>query len=81
MTKTKFLESWKRQSDTRVIADDKRIYVAQYFKYLGSLKSADGNVSRHYRSLVGMTKELEGREIETTGKKKLLCTQRARWYG
>ena len=43
---TKRLKIGKIQSDAGVIEDDKQMEV-EHFKYLGSLKSADGNCSRH----------------------------------
>ena len=44
--KTKLLKIGKMQSDARVIVDDEQIEAVEYFNYLGSLKSADGNCSK-----------------------------------
>ena len=40
---TKLLDIWKIQSDAGVIVDDEQMKVVEHFKYLGSLKSPDGN--------------------------------------
>ena len=45
--KTKFLKIGKMQCDAGVSVDDEEIEVVEHFKYLVSLKSADGNCSRH----------------------------------
>ena len=37
--------------------DDDQIEVVEHFKYLGSLKSADGNCSKDTRSRIGMAKK------------------------
>ena len=37
--------------------DDEEIEVVEHFKYLGSLKSADGNCSKDTRSRIGMAKK------------------------
>ena len=43
------------QSDSGVTVDNEPIEVVGYFKYLGSLKSADGNnCSKDTRSRIGM---------------------------
>ena len=34
--------------------DDEQIDVVEHFKYLGSLKSTDGNCSKYTRSRIGM---------------------------
>ena len=44
--KTKLLISGKMQSDAGVTEDDEQIEVVEHFKYLGSLKSADGNCGK-----------------------------------
>ena len=41
-----------------VIVDDEQIEVVEHFKYLGSLKSADGNCSKGTRSRIGMAKKI-----------------------
>ena len=64
--KTKII--WKETMRCKSLADGKQIDVAQYFKYLGSMKSLDGNLSRHYKSLIGMAREGSSKEL----KKKLL---------
>ena len=38
--------------------DDEQIEVVEHFKYLGSLKSADGNWSKHTRSRIGMARKI-----------------------
>ena len=38
--------------------DDEQMEVVQHFKYLGSLKSADGNCSNDTRSRIGMAKTI-----------------------
>ena len=45
-------------TDAEVIVDDEHIEVVEHFKYLGSLKSADGNWSRDTRSRIGMAKKI-----------------------
>ena len=37
--------------------DNEQIEVVEHFKYLGSLKSADGNCSKDTRSRIGMAKK------------------------
>ena len=37
--------------------DDEQIKMVKHFKYLGSLKSADGNCSNGIRSLIGIAKK------------------------
>ena len=48
------VENWE---DAGVAVDDEQIEVVEHFKYLGSLKSADGNCSKHARSRIGMAKK------------------------
>ncbi len=55
---TKLLKSGKIQSDAGVIVDDEQLEVVEHFKYLGSLKSADGNCSKDTRSRIGMAKKI-----------------------
>ena len=45
------------QPDGRVTVDDEQIEVVEHFKYIGSLKSADGNCSKDTRSRIGMAKK------------------------
>ena len=40
---TNLLKVGKMQSDAGVTVDDEQVEVVEHFKYLGSLKSADGN--------------------------------------
>ena len=47
----------KMQSDAGVSVDDDEIEVVEHFKYLGSLKSADGNCNKDTRSRIGMAKK------------------------
>ena len=54
--KTKLLKIGKMQSDAGVTVDNELIEVVEYFKYLGSLKSADGNCSKDTRSRIGIAK-------------------------
>ena len=58
MKHTERLKNGKIQSDARVIADDEHIVVVKRFKYLGWLKSSDGNWSRDNRSRIGMGKKI-----------------------
>ena len=37
--------------------DEVQIEVGEHFKYLGTLKSADGNCNNDIKSLIGMTKK------------------------
>ena len=55
--KTKLLKIGKMQSDARVSVDDEEIEVVEHFKYLGSLKSFDGNCNKDTRSRIGMAKK------------------------
>ena len=55
--KTKLLIIGKMQSDAGVSVDDDEIEVVEHFKYLGSLKSADGNCNKDTRSRIGMAKK------------------------
>ena len=55
--KTKLLKIGKMQCDAGVSVDDEEIEVAEHFKYLGSLKSADGNCNKDTRSRIGMAKK------------------------
>ena len=45
------------QSDAGVTVDNEPIEVIEHFKYLSSLKSADGNCSKDTRSRIGMAKK------------------------
>ena len=58
MKQTKLLKIGKIQSDAGVIVDDEQMEVVEHFKYLGSLKSADGNCSKDTRSQIGMAKKI-----------------------
>ena len=51
---SKLLEIGKIQPDAVVIVDDEKMEVVEHFKYLGSLKSADGICSKYTRSRIGM---------------------------
>ena len=68
MKKILLLKIGKIQSDAGVIVDDEQIEVVEHFKYLVSLKSADGNCSKDTRSRIGQGKntrsstDLERRE-------------------
>ena len=53
---TKLLNIGKIQSDAGVIVDDEQMEVVEHFKYLGSLKSADGNCSKYTKFGFGMAK-------------------------
>ena len=55
--KTKLLKIGKMQCDAGVSVDDEEIEVVEHFKYLGSLKAADGNCSKDTRSRIGMAKK------------------------
>ena len=48
--KTKLLKIGKMQSDAGVSVNDEETEVVEHFKYLGSLKSADGNCNKDTRS-------------------------------
>ena len=54
--KTKLLKIGKMQ-EFQLSVDDEEIEVVEHFKYLGSLKSADGNCSKDTRSRIGMAKK------------------------
>ncbi len=56
--KTKFLKIGKMQSNAGITVDDEHIKVVEHIKYLGSLKSADGNCSKDTISRLGMTKKI-----------------------
>ena len=59
MKQTKRLKIIRKiQCDARVIVDDEQMEVVEHFKYLESLKSADGNCSKDTRSRVGMAKNI-----------------------
>ena len=45
------------QSDAGVTVDNEPIEVVEHFKYIGSLKSADGNCSKDTRSRIGIAKK------------------------
>ena len=47
-------ENWE---DAGVTVDNEPIEVVEHFKYLGSLKLADGNCSKDTRSRIGMAKK------------------------
>ena len=49
---TKLLKIGKIQSDAGVKVDDEQFEVVKHFKYLGSLKPADGNCSKDTRSRI-----------------------------
>ena len=51
------LKTGKMQSDAGVTVDDEQIEVVEHFKYLGSLKSADGNCSKDTRLRIGMVQK------------------------
>ena len=55
--KNKLLKVGKIQSDVGVTVEHERIEVVEHFKYIGSLKSADGNCNNGTRSRIGMTKK------------------------
>ena len=55
--KTKLLKVGKIQSDAGVTVDNEQSEVVEHFKYLGSLKAADGNCSKDTRSRIGMAKK------------------------
>ena len=55
--KTNLLKIGKMQCDAGVSVDDEEIEVVEHFKYLGSLKSADGNCNKDTRSRIGMAKK------------------------
>ena len=56
--KTKLLKIWNMQSDAGLSVDDEEIEVVEHFKYVGSLKSADGsNCNKDTRSRIGMAKK------------------------
>ena len=57
MKNTKLLKIVKMQSDAGVTVDDEHIGAVEHFKYLGSLKSGDGNCSKDARSRIGMVKK------------------------
>ena len=46
------------QDRVRPILDDVHIAVVEHVKYLGSLKSADGNCNSDIKSRIGMAKKL-----------------------
>ena len=52
--KTKLLKVGKMQSDAGVTVGNEHIEVVEHFKYIGSLKAADGNCSKDTRSRIGM---------------------------
>ena len=58
MKQTKLLKSGKIQSDAGVIVDDEQMEVVEHFKYIGSLKAADGNCSKDTISRIGMAKKI-----------------------
>ena len=58
MKQTTLLKSEKIHSDAGVIVDDEQLEVVKHFKYLGSLKSDDGNCSKDTRSRIGMAKKI-----------------------
>ena len=55
--KTKLLKIGKMQCDSGVSVDDEEIEVVEHFKYIGSVKSADGNCNKDTRSRIGMAKK------------------------
>ncbi len=57
---TKHLKVGKIQSDAgvRPTVDDVPIDVVEHFKYLGTLKSADGNCNNVIKSRIGMAKKI-----------------------
>ena len=55
--KTKLLKIGKMQSDAGVTVDNEPIGAGEHFKYIGSLKSADGNRSKDTSSRIGMAKK------------------------
>ena len=57
MKRTKLLKIGKMQSDAGVTVDYEQVEVVEHFKYLGSLKLADGNCSKDTRSRIGMSKK------------------------
>ena len=58
-TKQKLLKVGKIQSDAEVrpTAEHVQIEVVEHFKYLGSLKSANGNCNNDIKSRIGMAKK------------------------
>ncbi len=58
LKQNKLMKIVKKQPDAGVIVDDEQMDVVEHFKYLGSLKSADGNCSKDTRSQIGMTKKI-----------------------
>ena len=56
---TKHLKVGKIQSDAgvRPTVDDVQIEVVEHFKYLGTLKSADGNCNNDIKSRIGIAKK------------------------
>ena len=48
----------KIQSDAEVIVEDEQMEVVEHFKYLGSLKSANGNCRTDTRSRIEMAKKI-----------------------
>ena len=59
MKKTKLREIGKIQSDAGVTVDGEHNEVVEYFKYIGSLKSTDGNCSKEIRSRIGIAKKIK----------------------
>ena len=58
MKQTKLLKIGKIQSDAGVLVDDEQMEVVEHFKYIGSLKAADGNCSKDIRFGIGMAKNI-----------------------
>ena len=58
MKQAKLLEIVKIQSDAGVTVDDEQMEVIGHFKYLGSLKAADGNCRKDAISRMGMAKQI-----------------------
>ena len=64
-------ENWEDRAYSTV--DDEQIEVVEHFKYLGSLKSADGNCSKGIRSLSNCQEKMLDLERHRNR-----C---ARWFG
>ena len=58
MIQLKFLKIGRMPSDAGVTVDDEQIEVGEHFKYLGSLKSGDGNCSKDTRSRIEKAKKI-----------------------
>ena len=55
---TKLLKVGKIRADAGVTVDDGQIEVVEHFKYIGSLKSGDGNCYNDIKSRIGMAKKI-----------------------